>query len=179
MRTIRWQEWHEPIEQIESEEEQKFYPVIKTDYGLVSMKLNGPIKSDLKFVVGHTNFDLTEVERKKLNIIRGIEILTIFSRYRFRIGIGYNFLVEKVKRNVEVALCGRKKKFHLDKPTILEIKKYKIDLQGTGKPWIMYVLPNGSYEGYVGGKRKEYEFALSKYNEAQKYLGGKILTNES
>jgi hypothetical protein len=43
------------------------------------------------FWIGHTNFDITPTIIEILEKANGIEILDIFSRYRFRIAIGKCF----------------------------------------------------------------------------------------
>ena len=51
--------------------------------------------------IGHTNFDITNSIRDKLNKIDGIELLKIYSRYRFLIGIGHMFNFKEVRKNIE------------------------------------------------------------------------------
>lgn len=54
--------------------------------------------------VGHTNFDITPRIKDKLNKIAGIEILKIFSRYRFFVGIGQMFDFQNVRYDIEKEL---------------------------------------------------------------------------
>lgn len=54
--------------------------------------------------VAHTNFNLTESIKNELDRVEGIEILKIFSRYRFLIGIGKMFEFTDVRKNVETKL---------------------------------------------------------------------------
>lgn len=54
--------------------------------------------------IGHTNFDITNSIRDKLNKIDGIELLKIYSRYRFLIGIGHMFNFKEVRKNIEKTL---------------------------------------------------------------------------
>lgn len=56
--------------------------------------------------VGHTNFDITPKIREKLNLIPGVELLKIFSRYRFFIGIGNMFDFGEVRKNIEKELLN-------------------------------------------------------------------------
>jgi hypothetical protein len=51
--------------------------------------------------VGHTNFDITKRIKEKLDQADGIEILKIWSRYRFFIGIGQMFNFKEVRNNIE------------------------------------------------------------------------------
>ncbi len=54
--------------------------------------------------IGHTNFDITPKVKDKLNKIPGIEILKIFSRYRFFVGIGQMFDFQNVRYDIEKEL---------------------------------------------------------------------------
>ena len=54
--------------------------------------------------VAHTNFNLTESIKNELDAIEGIEILRIFSRYRFLVGVGRMFEFTDVRKNVETKL---------------------------------------------------------------------------
>lgn len=51
--------------------------------------------------VGHTNFDITNRIKDKLNTIQGIEMLKIFTRYRFFIGVGKMFNFKDVRNSIE------------------------------------------------------------------------------
>lgn len=54
--------------------------------------------------IGYTNFDLTHSTKDILNKVPGIELLKIFSRYRFFIGIGTMFDFANVRNDIEKAL---------------------------------------------------------------------------
>lgn len=54
--------------------------------------------------IGHTNFDLTHSIRDKLDKIDGIEVLKVWSRYRFFVGIGKMFDFTDVRNNIEKIL---------------------------------------------------------------------------
>ena len=51
--------------------------------------------------MGHTNFNITEKIKKKLNSAEGVEVLKVCSRYRFFVGIGKMFDFKEVRRNIE------------------------------------------------------------------------------
>ena len=51
--------------------------------------------------IGHTNFDITPSVRDQLNKIEGVEVLKIFSRYRFFVGIGQMFDFQNVRYDIE------------------------------------------------------------------------------
>lgn len=56
--------------------------------------------------IGHTNFNLTENIKRKINKIEGVEILKIYSRYRFFIGVGKMFDFTEVRKHIEQELTS-------------------------------------------------------------------------
>lgn len=51
--------------------------------------------------LGHTTFDITPEIKKQLDMMDGVEILKICSRYRFFIGIGRMFNFKEVRKQIE------------------------------------------------------------------------------
>jgi hypothetical protein len=76
----------------------------------IMMPISPQLISDIQVIstfdcwIGHTNFDITNSIRDKLNKIDGIELLKIYSRYRFLIGIGHMFNFKEVRKNIEKTL---------------------------------------------------------------------------
>ena len=60
--------------------------------------------------MGHTNFNITEGVKDKLNATEGIEALKILSRYRFFVGIGKMFDFKDVRREIEQTIMNKEKK---------------------------------------------------------------------
>lgn len=56
--------------------------------------------------IGHTNFDLTNDIKNRLDKVPGIELLKICSRYRFFIGVGQMFDFKDVRNNIENEIIG-------------------------------------------------------------------------
>lgn len=52
------------------------------------------------FWIGHTNFDITTEIARQIELAEGVEILDIFTRYRFRIAVGKNFKDRTVMNNI-------------------------------------------------------------------------------
>ena len=77
------------------QEEQTFYKrptrVVVTPMGMIPYTDNTASSKIFNFWVGHTNFDLTPVIVKKIELIEGVETLDVFTRYIFRVGIGKLF----------------------------------------------------------------------------------------
>lgn len=82
--------------------------------GLTMIPLSGKLLDDIAMLnnfecwMGHTNFDITPEIKEKLNIISGIELLKICSRYRFFIGIGRMFDFKDVRKTIEEEIVKQK-----------------------------------------------------------------------
>ena len=70
---------------------QKPTKVIMTPMGMIPYTDNTASNKIFNFWLGHTNFDLTEKVCYMIEGSEGIETLDIFTRYRFRIGVGKLF----------------------------------------------------------------------------------------
>jgi len=65
--------------------------VIATPMGIIPLTENTASSKIFNFWVGHTNFNITETVANIIEVTPGVETLDIFTRYRFRIGIGKAF----------------------------------------------------------------------------------------
>jgi hypothetical protein len=79
---------------------------IATAMGLVPMTEYSTPSKVFNFWTGNTNFDITTSILKILNEIAGVETLTIFTRYRFRIGVGKMFKPRDVMHNIDKAVAA-------------------------------------------------------------------------
>lgn len=78
--------------------------VIATPMGLMPYnELTAPGKI-FNFWVGHTNFNITPKISQILEQSEGVEILDIFTRYRFRIGIGKCFSDSETMKHINDAI---------------------------------------------------------------------------
>ena len=124
---IIWEKWKDPFgdaseEDIpddglgdffddESEEEnmpmlseksiQKQVKVISTPMGIVPLNEHTSSGKIFNFWTGHTNFNITKGVSTILDNTDGVETLDIFTRYRFRIGIGKAFTDSVVMNNIQ------------------------------------------------------------------------------
>jgi hypothetical protein len=85
--------------------------VISTPMGLIPYNEYTSSSKIFNFWVGHTNFNLTQSVVDIIEHTQGIEILDIFTRYRFRIGIGKCFVDSEIMNNVSSEI----KKYLYDK----------------------------------------------------------------
>jgi len=66
------------------------------------------LASNFECWVAHTNFNLTEKIKNELDSIEGIEVLRVFSRYRFLVGVGRMFDFSDVRKKIEGKICIKK-----------------------------------------------------------------------
>lgn len=59
--------------------------------------------------IAHTNFDITEKIKNAINKIEGVEVLKIYSRYRFFVGVGRMFDFKDVRKEIELQLISEEK----------------------------------------------------------------------
>lgn len=94
----KWTDYESEIEDLddvdfvdEDQLIQKQIKAIATPMGIIPYnELTSPAKL-FNFWVGHTNFNITPKIVSIIENTHGVEILDIFTRYRFRIGIGKCF----------------------------------------------------------------------------------------
>src|SRR5690606_6555751 len=93
--------------QIEDEEEDDLHlktrvkMIVDPMYGAVPVTEATQIGRNFKLWIGHTNFNIT---RRISNIIeqtKGVEVLNIITRYRFRIGVGTTFCDRTTMNRIE------------------------------------------------------------------------------
>lgn len=74
--------------------------VIATPMGIIPYNEHTACSKIFNFWVGHTNFSITAKIAKIIEDSDGVEILDIFTRYRFRIGIGKLFEDKTVMKQI-------------------------------------------------------------------------------
>lgn len=74
--------------------------VIATPMGIIPMNENTASGKIFNFWLGHTNFNLTANLVKAIENTDGVETLDVFTRYRFRVGVGKAFVDSDVMRNI-------------------------------------------------------------------------------
>lgn len=102
--------------------------------------------------IGHTNFHITKKEVRELSQVDGVEVLKIFSPYRFWLGVGFLFNEEEVKNNI-IKKLTHQNHFHPDL-----LKK----LSSKFKSWAIIKKPDNKYFYYHGNSQEEVEFKLEK-----------------
>ena len=75
--------------------------VIATPMGVIPVNDNTASGKIFNFWIGHTNFSITKGVFNVIEQNDGVETLDVFTRYRFRIGIGKAFNSTEVKQNIQ------------------------------------------------------------------------------
>jgi hypothetical protein len=74
--------------------------VIASPLGLIPYNEYTASSKIFNFWLGHTNFNISESIKKIIEESEGVEILDIFTRYRFRIAIGKCFNDSETMKNI-------------------------------------------------------------------------------
>jgi hypothetical protein len=77
---------------------------ILTPMGMIPINERTACTKTFKFWIGHTNFTLSEKCQNVIENTDGVEILDIFTRYRFRVAIGKAFQDRSVMQNIQTNL---------------------------------------------------------------------------
>ena len=123
-RTIVWEKWKDPYdekdewfpkndnekikeEEFSEEEEITFEQIpqiFMANMGMVPADRPPSIGKIFNFWTGHTSFSISAPIAAKIEDIEGVEILDIYTRYRFRVGIGKLFKDRDVMNNIQRAI---------------------------------------------------------------------------
>ncbi len=166
----------------ETRYESESNPVVLTPVGMIPLSpFNDPTKV-FNFWMGETNFTLTESRVLVLNRITGVEILDIFSRYKFRIAVGNNFNFQDVRQEIEKAFdASKEERPKFSNKNILESTKNKIKqmisvhLQDT-KFWQVYVLPNQEIDFVATNDESVFEYKSNLYKGSKELVGGVVIS---
>jgi hypothetical protein len=160
------------------------FPVVVTPLGFIPLKpFNNPTKV-FNFWIGETNFGITEEKAFIINEIPGVEILDIFTRYRFRIAVGNAFKFQEVRQAIEKAM-GADRPIKNEEAKLTSEQRSKIsqmiDLSLNDYDyWSIYVLPNNEFDIAMSKElTTEYNQKVATQLEAKNLVGGIIVDYES
>lgn len=77
------------------------YPLLKLESGIVPLCDATSYSKRYEAYIGHTNFDLSPNEVDKIQRVPGVEVIDVFSRYRFRMCVGKAFEANDVFRGIQ------------------------------------------------------------------------------
>ena len=113
---VAWERWQDPFDIPNDEEEESFGESIPyedskrpmkgvvTQMGVMPITEYSMPSRVFNFWIGHTNFSINKDIHKIIDNIEGVETLDVFTRYRFRIGIGKLFRSIDVRRAIDKGL---------------------------------------------------------------------------
>lgn len=193
MRKIIWERWIDPF--LENEDEVDYEDTLTyqdIENGVEKFKANRPIaiiaspivgtvpimphavpSKTFDFWIGHTNFDITPLEKAILEEIEGVETLDIVTRYRFRVSVGKAFKSDEVKSTIQQILYGESDEF--DPQIMQKIHDLRQELELKHKFWFILVTPNGNMD-YITSEEFSHEFRskFNIYEETREQVGGLI-----
>lgn len=208
-RKMSWQKWFDPLgsninefeypgaigthetDELFEEEDEEFdntniqlpgrgLRLIYTPFGVLPItEYNNPDKN-FNFWICHTNFNISKSVQEAIESVDGVESLTIFSRYRFRIGVGQLFDASQVKLDIQKALNissdkGLIQNIVLDETTQKAVNELKDKISKNNKYWAIYVVPNGEITSTVSDEENEkFNHQVELYKQAQEGVGGAL-----
>jgi hypothetical protein len=133
-RKIVWEKWYDPLQSaiddykslLEDSFQEHFHmghmpdemlldrpfpirgPVVVTNMGMVPIHEDNTPAKIFNFWIGHTNFDIDEQVSKKICETPGVEVFNVWTRYRFRLGIGKVFQDREVMADIDRMLTNRR-----------------------------------------------------------------------
>lgn len=163
----------------------KTYKILVNPFGLHVATEQVLPNTAFNFWIGHTNFDIDTKVFKTIDDSAGVESLELYSRYRFRIGIGKQFKTSEVFSGIEKALEANGVA-GTTKPSISDIyisdenasKLNKAYKKVSKYPfWAIYVLPNENIEVAHSNSAAELANSLELFQNTQLLVGGQIVSS--
>jgi len=155
-------------------------PVVLTPAGMIPLNpFNDPTKV-FNFWMGETNFNLTKKKVFIINNVTGVEILNIFSRYRFRVAIGNNFKFQEVRQEIEKSLDAHKEDNsfsvkNISKDTLNKVKQMiSVHLEDS-KFWQVYILPNEEIDFVATKDESIFNDKVGLYKDVKSLVGGVLI----
>lgn len=125
--------------------------------------------------VGHANFDIGPTELMQIEHTDGVELLRVYSRYRFLLGVGKAFHAGRVLKAIEARLCSPPPETStpesVEPPTQVEIVN---DVLNAAFPFWAVALLEDEKLDLVGGDSRE---ALNAKIAAWKEAGLEVFTS--
>ena len=74
---------------------------IMTPMGVIPIYEHSLPSKIFKFYVGHTDFDISREVLEVIKDVSGVETLDVFTRYRFKVGVGRAFRSKEVLKEIQ------------------------------------------------------------------------------
>ena len=165
--------------------------IVNTPFGLLTMTDGASACKHFDFWILHTNFDITPIVARAIELVSGVETLDVLTRYRVRIGFTRSnlFNTKEVKKNVEQAVLelDRPKKDAIDENIAMEftpdisknVATVRDKILSEVNYWAIYILPNGELD-ILSSEKLDHPFIqrLSVMARSHELIGGYIMTHE-
>lgn len=141
--------WHDSYEYLDRPGQVGVYqgPFMGGPAGIIPLnELNAPSKN-FNLWVGHASFHLSRPVLLRMARVPGVEILKVWTPYRFWLGVGRAFEEREVKAAVLEAACPRPRR-------AAPLDGLKRQLSARHKAWAIFSLPDGRLDA-VGGDGPE------------------------
>jgi hypothetical protein len=172
-----WQDSYQKLEERQSRPlgpKNQTGPVLAGPMGFIPLNEHNLPSKIYNFWMGHANFDITGKVQKIISKVPGVETLDVFTRYRFRVGVGkafYNTEDEKetdfgrsVLNSITEALCNDKviKPSSQNKSIDLLVKQ----LNKKHPFWVVYRTKDGLLKSIGSQNKQEIIDVVAKLKES-------------
>jgi hypothetical protein len=155
--------------------------LIYTSFGVLPITEYSNPDKNFNFWVAHTNFNISKAVQDAIERVEGVESLLIFSRYRFRIGVGKLFDATQVKMDIQQVLNisssnGLVQNIILDEDIQEKVDALKEVLAKKNKYWAIYVVPNGEISSVISNDTEDESFnkQIELYKQTHNAVGGAL-----
>lgn len=128
------------FEKDKDEEPDRHMRVILGPYGTIPINENAITSKLYKMWVGHCNFDITKNIMETIEKVEGVEILRVWTRYRFWVGFGNLFDDHKVQQDIEDSIIKKNKNINGKSNALNALIKV---LRKKYKSWVVFSNENG------------------------------------
>ena len=150
--------------------------LVTTPMGVFQMHDKMNILNQFECWMGYTNFDITHDVQDVIETAKGVELLTILTRYRFFVGVGKMFDFSEVRKEIEALLC--KSEIVLNEETQAAVDAIK-SVVSRDKYWTIFISLDGEidYASTNDDNDESYINSLVGLEELKSINGGLILQN--
>jgi hypothetical protein len=161
-----------------TEQHKKTISVLSTPMGFIPLTEHNMPHSCFDLWVGHTNFNISQAVVRILENVPGVEILNVFSKYRFLVGFGRLFKSAMVMYDIGQALGIKSDSYKFSDKLQSKINDVKQKLTKYNF-WAILITPNEQiYSIYSDHKNRQFQDNYATCQATCKLVGGILLSYE-